>query len=70
MFDPMKENEEAVDRSRSVNPVEHIVALDGIAAIVHPGNKVTNLSRKRIRDIDSGRVTNWSVPGGPTLRSS
>jgi phosphate transport system substrate-binding protein len=61
----MKENEIAAAKSKGVNPVEHIVALDGLAVIVHPGNRVNGLSRKQIRDIYSGRVTNWSVVGGP-----
>ena len=65
MSRPMKDNEEAAARSKGVKPVEHIIALDGIAVIVHPGNRVNNLSRKQIRDIYSGRVTNWSVVGGP-----
>lgn len=61
----MKDNELAAARSKGVNPVEHIVALDGIAVIVHPANRVNNLTRKQIRDIYSGRVTNWSMVGGP-----
>lgn len=65
MSRPMKDNEEAAARSKGVRPVEHIVALDGLAVIVHPANRVSNLSRKQIRDIYSGRVTNWSAVGGP-----
>jgi phosphate transport system substrate-binding protein len=61
----MKDNEEAAARSKGVNPVEHIVALDGLAVIVNPGNRVNGLSRKQIRDIYSGKVTNWSAVGGP-----
>ncbi|NTU53030.1 MAG: phosphate ABC transporter substrate-binding protein [Chlorobiaceae bacterium] len=65
MSRPMKDNEEAAAKSNGVNPVENIVALDGMAMIVHPGNRVNNLSRKQIRDIYSGLVTNWSAVGGP-----
>lgn len=61
----MKDNELAAARSKGVNPVEHIVALDGMAVIVHPGNRVNGLSKKQIRDIYSGKVTNWSKVGGP-----
>ncbi|RXK87866.1 phosphate ABC transporter substrate-binding protein [Chlorobaculum sp. 24CR] len=61
----MKDNELAAARSKGVNPVEHVVALDGIAIIVHPGNRVSGLSRRQIRDIYSGKVTNWSAVGGP-----
>ncbi len=61
----MKDNEVAAAKSKGVNPVENIVALDGIAVIVHPGNRVNGLTRKQIRDIYSGQVTNWSQVGGP-----
>jgi len=61
----MKDNEIAAAKSKGVNPVEHVVALDGIAIIVHPGNRVAALSRSQIRDIYAGKVTNWSKVGGP-----
>jgi len=61
----MKSNEVAAAKSKGVNPVEHVVALDGIAIIVHPGNRVSNLTRAQIRDIYSGKVNNWSAVGGP-----
>lgn len=61
----MKPNEVAAAKSKGVNPVEHVVALDGIAVIVHPGNRVANLSKKAIRDIYSGKIKNWAKVGGP-----
>jgi len=48
-------------------PVAHVVALDGIAVIVHPANPVTGLTVAQVRDIYTGRVTNWSQVGGPNL---
>ncbi len=44
---------------------DHLAALDGIALVVHPSNPVTALSSSQIADIFSGRITNWSVLGGP-----
>lgn len=65
MSRPMKDNEVAAARSKGVTPVEHVVALDGLAIIVHPSNRVNSLSRAQIRGIYMGRYTNWSQVGGP-----
>ncbi len=43
---------------------EHVVALDGIAVIVNPGNPVSRLSIPQLRAIYSGRIRNWSEVGG------
>ena len=40
------------------------VAFDGIAVIVNPQNPVDELSISQLRDIYSGKVTNWSEVGG------
>lgn len=61
----MKDNELAAARGKGVNPVEHVVALDGLAMIVHPSNRVNSLSKAQIRGIYMGRYTNWSQVGGP-----
>ena len=43
---------------------EHIVALDGLAIIVHKENPVSDLQLSDIRDIFSGKTRNWSRVGG------
>jgi phosphate transport system substrate-binding protein len=40
------------------------IAWDGIVMIAHPANKVANLSLEQLRDIFSGKITNWSLVGG------
>lgn len=36
-----------------------VIARDGLAVIVHPQNKVTNLSRDAVRDIYIGKIKSW-----------
>jgi len=60
----MKEKEEAAARSKGVNPVEHIVALDGLSIVVHPSNRINALSKAQIRGIYMGKYTNWNQLGG------
>lgn len=45
--------------------VDTIIARDGIAIIVNPAQKnITNLTKAQIRDIFSGKITNWKDLGG------
>ena len=39
---------------------EHVLALDGIAIIVHRDNPVSSLTRDQIAAVFSGVITNWS----------
>ena len=48
----------------SGNASEHVLALDGIAVIVHPSNAVKTLTLAQLADIFSGAVTDWSQVGG------
>ena len=41
-----------------------IVARDGIAVVIHPSNKVSNLTTQQVRDIFNGTVRNWADVGG------
>lgn len=61
---PMKAKEVKKARERGITPVEHIVAKDGIAVIVHPQNPISALSKNRIKDIYTGKIKNWSDLGG------
>jgi phosphate transport system substrate-binding protein len=58
--------------SRELTPAEQgkglkevIIAIDGIAVIIHRNNPVRNLTVEQIRSIYTGEVTDWSqVSGG------
>jgi phosphate transport system substrate-binding protein len=44
--------------------VTHLLARDGIAVIVHPGNTVTGLTKDQVVKIFTGEITNWNQVGG------
>jgi len=48
----------------------HLFARDGIAIVVHPGNPVKGLTSAQVRDIFSGKITDWSQVGGRKERIS
>ena len=61
-----KIKQEELDRAEAnrITPVEHAVARDAIAVIVHPSNPVSQLSIQQISDIYTGKITNWKQVGG------
>ena len=65
MSRPMKAKEKKAAEGAGILPVEHIVAMDGIAVIVHPSNPVADLTVDKLRAIYTGTVKNWKELGGP-----
>lgn len=57
-----KELTKAVDKG--VDPKANVVAMDGIAVVLHPSNPIDALTKKQIKDIYTGKVSNWSAVGG------
>lgn len=45
--------------------VKHLLARDGIAIVVRPGNAVNALTKAQVRGIFGGAITNWKDVGGP-----
>jgi len=64
MSRPMKNSEKKAAQDAGVLAIEHIVAMDGIAMIVHPSNPRGDLTMDQIRDIYTGKITNWKELGG------
>ncbi len=60
----MKDNEYADARANGIEPVEHVVAIDALAVIVHPDNPVSQLTINQLADMYTGRITNWNEVGG------
>ena len=61
----MKETEFLSAAEKGIFPVAHVVAMDGLPIIVHPSNPIKALTLKQVRDIYTGKVTNWNQVGGP-----
>lgn len=43
---------------------EHLFAVDSLVVITHPSNPIDQISIAQLRDIYSGKITNWSELGG------
>lgn len=52
------------DEEKAAGLVENIVALDGIAVVTDTANTATNLTTQQLKDIYTGKITNWSEVGG------
>jgi phosphate transport system substrate-binding protein len=50
--------------SSELHATMYPVAWDALAIIVHPSNPVKSVSMAQIKDIYTGRITNWSELGG------
>jgi len=53
------------EKANRLNLIQHKVAVDIKAVMVHPKNPLKNLSLKQVSDIHNGRITNWKQVGGP-----
>jgi len=65
MSRPMKASEKKAAKDAGVLVIEHIVAMDGIAVVVHPSNPVGNLTVEQIKKIYTGEIKSWKELGGP-----
>ena len=64
----IKDKEIELAKSKGVTPVAHVVAYDAIIPVVHPKNKVKNLSIDQLSQIYQGKITNWKEVGGDDLK--
>lgn len=64
----IRESEIDLAKTRGVTPKEFVVAKDAVAAIVHPSNKITNLTVDQLQGIFSGKITDWKDVGGDAGR--
>lgn len=52
------------DEEKSQGLQGTVLALDGIAIIVHPDNPISDLSLETLADIYTGKITNWKELNG------
>lgn len=60
----LKDTEKEAMVSKGINPCKHVVAFDALPVIVHPSNRIKGLTIEQVRDIYSGKITNWKEVGG------
>jgi phosphate binding protein len=55
-------------KEKGITVKEVITAYDALAVIVHPSNKVTNLTREQLEGIFTGKIKNWKEVGGADIK--
>jgi phosphate transport system substrate-binding protein len=60
----ISEEEIAQAGTRGIEAVEHVIARDAIAVIIHPENPVNQLTLEQVSAIFRGEYTNWQELGG------
>ncbi len=60
----MKPKEWDQAKAKGLNVKEYVVALDALAVVVNPTNKVAKLTIAQLSDIYSGKISNWKEVGG------
>jgi phosphate transport system substrate-binding protein len=60
----MKETEVKEAQANGIEPIEHVVAKDALAVIVHLDNPVSELTIEQLADIFTGKIKNWKEVGG------
>jgi len=64
---PLDNDEYSRARERGFRLQEVPVGINGIVFYTHPGLKIAGLSVNQLRDIFTGKLTNWRQVGGPDL---
>ena len=49
---------------KGINPVRTAVAVDALVPVVNPKNPINELSLDQLKDIYTGKITNWKELGG------
>jgi len=59
----MKDTEMQKAVGNGKDPKAFVVAMDGIAVILNPSNSVAGLTKKQLKDIYTGKISDWSKVG-------
>lgn len=63
----MKGSEYKAAVEKEIYPVAHAIAMDGVCPVVHPSNPVKELTRAQVKDIYTGKISNWNEIGGADM---
>ena len=63
----LKPEEISMAREKGFDPKQIMVALDGLAVVVHPANPVSQLTMDQLAAVFSGVLKNWKEIGGADL---
>lgn len=61
---PVKDTELDKAVTNGKNFKAHVIAMDGIAIIVNSSNTINGLTKNQVKDIYTGKISNWSQLGG------
>ena len=61
----IKDSEIEEAEANGIDPVEHVIAWDGLTVVVNPENPVDQLTYDQIKGIYDGSISNWEDVGGP-----
>jgi phosphate transport system substrate-binding protein len=64
----IKDKEVELAKSKGIEVVGTVVAIDAIIPIVNPKNKLSNLTIDQLSQIYQGKITNWKEVGGDDLQ--
>ncbi|WP_257236787.1 substrate-binding domain-containing protein [Nostoc sp. 'Peltigera malacea cyanobiont' DB3992] len=65
---PIADREYQQSQQRGLSLKQIPVALEGLAIAVHPNLQIPGLTLGQIKDIYTGKITNWNQVGGPNLK--
>ncbi|MEA3305395.1 MAG: phosphate ABC transporter substrate-binding protein [Candidatus Omnitrophota bacterium] len=50
------------------DPTANVIAMDGIAVVVHPSNSIGSLTLEQVKAIYTGKISYWSEVGGSSKK--
>lgn len=60
---PIKDSELQKAASKGRDIKAHVIAMDGIAVIVNASNQLSEITKKQVSDIYTGKISDWSKLG-------
>jgi phosphate transport system substrate-binding protein len=64
----MKDKELQTAVARGVDPKANVIAMDGITLVVNKANPINGFTTKQIKDIYTGKLSDWSQLGAEKMK--